>query len=108
LLWSNAAAPLVVFGAVTLGAGSKLNLAMGAPASGVTYLFIQFGALVDNGVVFGFSGQGGFTPTAHENANSLTVTLAQAAITRQQGSHFLKRKSGFIERFPYSDAATLR
>jgi hypothetical protein len=72
----NAAAPLVVSGTVTLGAGSHLNLTMGAPASGVTYLFLQFGNLVDNGVVFGFSGQGTFTPTAHENANSLTVTLA--------------------------------
>jgi hypothetical protein len=72
----NATAPLVVSGTVSLKAGSHLNLAMGAPASGVTYLFLQFGTLVDNGVVFGFLGQGTFTPTAHENANSLTVTLA--------------------------------
>jgi hypothetical protein len=72
----NTTAPLVVAGTMTLGAGSHLNLTMGAPASGVTYLFLQFGSLVDNGVVFGFSGQGTFTPTAHENANSLTVTLA--------------------------------
>jgi hypothetical protein len=72
----NATAPLVVGGAATLASGSHLNLAMGGPASGVTYLFMQFGILVDNGVVFGFSGQGGFTPTAHKNPNSLTVTLA--------------------------------
>jgi hypothetical protein len=72
----NAAAPLVVTGAATLASGSHLNLAMGAPASGVTYLFIQFGTLVDNGVVFGFSGQGTFTPTAHKNPNTLTVILA--------------------------------
>jgi hypothetical protein len=72
----NSAAPLVCSGALNLGVASHLNLAMGAPASGVTYLFIQYGSISDNGVVFGFSGQGGFTPTAHKNANSLTVTLA--------------------------------
>jgi hypothetical protein len=72
----NQAAPLIVSGAVTLGSGSQLNLTMGGPLSGASYLFIQFGSLVDDGVVFAFFGQGGFTPTANENANSLTVTLA--------------------------------
>jgi hypothetical protein len=72
----NATAPLIVSGGLTLGAGSHLDLVMGAPASGATYLFIQFGSLTDNGVVFFFFGQGGFTPTAHKNPNSITVTLA--------------------------------
>ena len=60
----NATAPLSLGGTLTLGSGSHINLSMGAPASGATYLFIQYGAIVDNGVVFGFSGQGKLTPAA--------------------------------------------
>jgi hypothetical protein len=72
----NAAAPLVIGGLFTMNSGSVFNLSMGAPASGVTYLFVQFGSLLDNGAQFFFFGQGGFTPTLNEDANSLTVTLA--------------------------------
>jgi hypothetical protein len=71
----NATAPLTVGGKLTLNAGSVLNLSMGAPAAGVTYLFIQYGSLLDNGAQFNFFGQGGFTPTKHEYATTLTVTL---------------------------------
>ena len=52
------AGPLSLGGTLTLGTGSHLDLTVGAPASGASYLFIQYGAIVDNGVVFGFSGQG--------------------------------------------------
>jgi hypothetical protein len=72
----NATAPLVIGGTLTMNAGSVFNLTMGLPASGVTYLFIQYGSFADNGAQFNFFGEGGFTPTKHENATSLTVSLA--------------------------------